>query len=641
MVDQVITKQELIDAQKDAQTLEDVVNGQSGELITTRLGRKVYTLASIPVINAVDRDEIDDLIEPKADKVQVTADLSLKADKVQVTADLSLKADKNYVDNAVGVISTDGSKQYATLALANADIANIPLNKNIFVSEVDNGGYWYKATAGATTLTKSPYDPLVTSKSYTDQKTALKVDGVLGKNLFDKSKVTGGKGLGDTGTIINASTRSVSDFIPVLPNTAYSFTSIRKVCFYDASRNFVQLSVGALANVTTASNAVFMRLEVDTVLLGAAQVELGSAKTAYETYGIFLTQQAFSKIQLNISKQQTDFLHRSSPNLFNSSTSTNGKSISSTTGEIYDRADAVASDFIPVFGSTVYSQTEGNFFAEYDANKVFIKGHPTGITTFTTDINTRFVRVAVRIAALPTYILSRSDSPANYVPYDRWYLDDSIQVSSPISVSKWEGKIWNVMGDSITGSGNSYWRSIAAKNNMTTNNYGIGGTAITVRAAPYDTNAMCVRYADMANNADLITIAGGTNDFIQCPLGSWAVRDNTTIYGAMRQMCEGLIAKYPAATIAGILPPQRYNANVETYAYTFRKLIDVLKECYSFYGIPTLDLSTAVGFFRPYDPANKALYTVNTTVPEGDGLHPNKIAHDKIAVTVAEWLETI
>lgn len=47
--------------------------------------------------------------------------------------------------------------QYNTLAEANADIANIALNQNVNV--VDSGRY-YKATAGATSLTKSPYDVL-------------------------------------------------------------------------------------------------------------------------------------------------------------------------------------------------------------------------------------------------------------------------------------------------------------------------------------------------------------------------------------------------------------------------------------------------------------------------------------------------
>lgn len=55
--------------------------------------------------------------------------------------------------------------QYNTMAEANADIANIAVNQNV---NVVNGGLYYKATAGATSLTKSPYDPLTQSKAYSD-----------------------------------------------------------------------------------------------------------------------------------------------------------------------------------------------------------------------------------------------------------------------------------------------------------------------------------------------------------------------------------------------------------------------------------------------------------------------------------------
>ena len=96
---------------------------------------------------------------------------AIQAEISTINTELSLKADTAYVDAAVGAISTDASKQYVTLALANADIANIALNQNVFVSEAVNGGYWYKATAGATTLTKSPYDPLAQAKLYADSKT--------------------------------------------------------------------------------------------------------------------------------------------------------------------------------------------------------------------------------------------------------------------------------------------------------------------------------------------------------------------------------------------------------------------------------------------------------------------------------------
>lgn len=118
-----------------------------------------------------DKIYVDSQDQLKADKSQVAADLSLKADKTTTytkseTDSLVVpKADKTYVDAAVGAVSTDASKQYATLALAEADISNIALNKNVFISEAVNGGYWYKATAGATSLTKSPYDPLEQAKA--------------------------------------------------------------------------------------------------------------------------------------------------------------------------------------------------------------------------------------------------------------------------------------------------------------------------------------------------------------------------------------------------------------------------------------------------------------------------------------------
>ena len=116
-------------------------------------------------------DNTSDIDKPlsTATNLAIIAANQDKATKQELATSVAPKADKTYVDDAVGAISTDASKQYATLALANADIANIPLNKNIFVSEATNGGYWYKATVGATSLTKSAFDPVLSAKSYTDK----------------------------------------------------------------------------------------------------------------------------------------------------------------------------------------------------------------------------------------------------------------------------------------------------------------------------------------------------------------------------------------------------------------------------------------------------------------------------------------
>ena len=80
----------------------------------------------------------------------------------------SKKANKADVDTTLSNLSTTANKYYSTLAAANADIANIALNQSVTIGEEANSGLWYKATAGATSLTKSPYDPLTQSQKYTN-----------------------------------------------------------------------------------------------------------------------------------------------------------------------------------------------------------------------------------------------------------------------------------------------------------------------------------------------------------------------------------------------------------------------------------------------------------------------------------------
>lgn len=142
MADQVLTKQKLINADEDLGDLEEVLNGPPGKLVKTRLGREVYTLASVPQINTMTREEVNAVVAPKANKADV--------------------------DTALSNLSTTANKYYSTLSAANADIANIAVNQPVTIGDAANGGLWYKATAGATSLTKSPYDPLTQAKDYTN-----------------------------------------------------------------------------------------------------------------------------------------------------------------------------------------------------------------------------------------------------------------------------------------------------------------------------------------------------------------------------------------------------------------------------------------------------------------------------------------
>ena len=137
-------------------------------------------------------DNTSDINKPVSNATNL-AIVTATQDKVtnqELIAAVSPKADTTYVDDALSNLSTVANKFYPTLALVNADIANLDVNQAVNIGEANNGGLWYKATADAVTLTKSAYDPLTQAKSYTDQ--SLKVIGV-GVNLFNKRTVTKNK----------------------------------------------------------------------------------------------------------------------------------------------------------------------------------------------------------------------------------------------------------------------------------------------------------------------------------------------------------------------------------------------------------------------------------------------------------------
>ena len=180
---------------------------------------KSTTLGGYNISDAYTKSAVDILVVTKADKLYVDTKDQLKADKTYTDSQLALKADKTYVDSqdsslqsqidqkateeyldnalaeqtntvntALSNLSTVASKFYPTLAEANADITNIAVTQVVNIGEVTNGGLWYKATAGATSLTKSPYDPLVQSKDaiaqnllfdpFNDTVTVAKVDSM-------------------------------------------------------------------------------------------------------------------------------------------------------------------------------------------------------------------------------------------------------------------------------------------------------------------------------------------------------------------------------------------------------------------------------------------------------------------------------
>jgi len=218
---------------------------------------------------------------------------------------------------------------------------------------------------------------------------------------------------------------------------------------------------------------------------------------------------------------------------------------------------------------------------------------------------------------------------------------------------KLEGLKINFLGDSITAGAaascpeNNYWNFLKREYGLAeARGYGIGGTRIAKQITPsaqaiYDQD-FCGRFDKMDDDADVVVVFGGTNDYGQgdAPIGTMEDRTPETFYGALHYLYTGLINKYPTATIVVMTPLHRldeYNLRGEgNKAQDGEPLItyvNIIKEVAAYYSLPLLDL-WSMGGMQPNVPILREKFNP-------DGLHPNNEGHAKIAHRLAEFLKTL
>ena len=210
--------------------------------------------------------------------------------------------------------------------------------------------------------------------------------------------------------------------------------------------------------------------------------------------------------------------------------------------------------------------------------------------------------------------------------------------SADLSGNIFKNKIANFLGDSQTEVNNhknkiycDWVKEILGLSKA--NNYGISGTTIAKKNAS-DNTAMCVRYANMDSNADLICVMGGVNDrWFNCQLGNFGDTDPITFYGAMETLCNGLLTKYPGKTIIFITPTeQNHNGcnSANNTGYTATDFANAMKRVCAKYSIPVFDANTCSGIY-PLNQANAAIYTT-------DKLHLNNKGHEVLGNKLSKFI---
>lgn len=211
------------------------------------------------------------------------------------------------------------------------------------------------------------------------------------------------------------------------------------------------------------------------------------------------------------------------------------------------------------------------------------------------------------------------------------------------------GKKINILGDSITeGVGVSsqdhcYINLIADRCGATCRNYGISGSRIAIQHTPSANPRFDLYFAsrvdEMAEDADIIIVFGGTNDFGHgdAPLGSAEDRTPETFWGGLHTLYTKLLERYPDKFIMIATPLHRWNENNPHGDHkpnpvgTLRDYVQIIRQAAEFYSLPVLDLFASSGI-QPSLSAHREMY-----MP--DGLHPNDLGHKVLANKFIRFLE--
>ena len=176
-------------------------------------------------------------------------------------------------------------------------------------------------------------------------------------------------------------------------------------------------------------------------------------------------------------------------------------------------------------------------------------------------------------------------------------------------------------------------------------NYGIGGTRFALQSGTperpkddyVDVNSFSERFDKMDDDADVVVVFGGTNDFGHgdAPIGKKEDRTPETFYGACHFLFGSLIEKYLGKPIVIMTPLHRSDLGGEINAkgIALKEYVDIIREVAEIYSLPVLDLYAASGI------APQLTKVKESFMP--DGLHPNDAGHRLIAQRLFGFLKSL
>lgn len=223
----------------------------------------------------------------------------------------------------------------------------------------------------------------------------------------------------------------------------------------------------------------------------------------------------------------------------------------------------------------------------------------------------------------------------DFKSYGKWYEKSMISLGD--SITWQDGKPYGGVGDNAIGYQTVIMQTLGLAVN---DNQGVSGRPMA-NGTSAGAGTVTTGKAQTYTSHDLVIIAAGTNDFrLSVPMGSLGQIgdtsfDDTTFYGAYRDLVEYILTQKPSIRIVLFTPLQRDNAGYDvnfTNSAGF-KLIDyvnAVRQVGEMYSVPVCDMYAESSFTKK----TLTLYTL-------DGLHPNDTGYARMGSYASSWLMSI
>lgn len=420
--------------------------------------------------------------------------------------------------------------------------------------------------------------------------------------------------------------------------------SVGIVCFYDNNKTFISSAYNYLGYssdvVKIPRNAIYARLCRWTKSLTATR---GSAYLIRSSNTNIMTE-----VLRLMNSTQVDFS-------INGFIRANGNYELSNAASMTDWLDVSQYDYVIFskllgnYGDSVSVSDTVGIVCFYDNNKTFISSayKYTGIVSDIVKIpeNAIYARLCKWID-----VSEIGDAWLGALPSSKTEIIREIPTNINESINKpfdFKGKTINAFGDSITAgvtspnlqAGTPYIKYFADKVGANLLNWAVSGSTISVLDS-WSPGSICTKFVDQIAAKDIndfIIIAGGTNDFNQSrEIGEFSSTDDSTLYGALRKICEHIKSDMPDRTVIFITPIPYTKAY---YDQSFPDRINNLGYTLSDYSRAIFDIATAYGH-SVVDGSSLGMPTGNSSwdnlmCDNSDGCHPSSEGHKLYARSLA------